>query len=294
MNINDVLVQNKTRKRGRPRKNSVQPPKIKQHDKNIEPKEEDIIVHFPISSKELNAEKINGFEIIQTECNESISSSDTDLSDDENIDFSKHQLLNIINDKDRIIMELENKLKISDTSTDCIKNITKNVKLYQFDVPFDKTTDDDIIIPEHTSKACLWDTCEINGIPCFLPDKYYDGKFYVVGWFCSLNCAAAYNLQMDDFKVSERYSLLKILYNKTQETIEPAPPYRILEKFGGKITIEEYRKNLNKCDKEYRIIMPPMTCVQQTLEERIRRPSAGKCYNSKNTIIDAMKHKAKK
>jgi hypothetical protein len=296
MNINDVIVQNKARKRGRPRKNSILPTKSKsQHDKKSDIIEEDIIIHFPISSKEVNNEKVNGFELIQTECNEDASSSDTDLTDDESSENNKsrQQLLNIIKEKDKIIAELEEKLILSNDTTECSHSIPKNVKLYPLNVPFDTSTDDNIIVPEYTNKACLWDTCEINGVPCFLPDKYYDGKFYVVGWFCSLNCATAYNLHLDDFKVSERYSLLKLLYGKTQDSIEPSPSYRILDKFGGKISIDDYRKNLNKCDKEYRIIMPPMTCVYQTLEERIHKPVRGKPGREKNTIIDAMKHKAK-
>jgi hypothetical protein len=296
MNINDVIVQNKARKRGRPRKNSVLLLKTKSsHDKKSEPVDEDIIIHFPFSSKEVNDEKVNGFEIIQTECNENISS-DSDLTDIDSCENNKscQQLQNLINEKDKIIAELEAKLNMSNDTTECTQTIMKNIKLYPLDVPFDKSSDESIIVPEHTDKACLWDTCEIHGTPYFLPDKHYDGKFYVIGWFCSLNCAVAYNLNMDDFKISERYSLLKLLYGKTQETINPSPPYRILDKFGGKITIDDYRENLSGCEKEYRIIMPPMTYVYQTLEERIKRQTGSRDPHRRNTIIDAMKHKANK
>lgn len=292
MNINDVIVQSKARKRGRPRKNSAMPLKIKTpKDKKMEALEEDIIIHLPIMLKDINTEKVNGFELIKTECNDSVESTDSDLTDDE-IENNKSQqhLVNIIKEKDKIIAELEEKLKSNNITKECPHTISKNAKLYSLDIPFGKNDSGNIIVPEYTTKACLWDTCEINGMPCFLPDKYYDGKFNVIGWFCSLNCAMAYNLSLNDFKVSERYSLLKWLYGKTQDAIEPAPPCRILEKFGGKMTIDEYRKNLSVCNKEYRIITPPMTYVSQTLEERIKRTRTT-TGQVKNSIIDAMKNK---
>lgn len=293
MNINDVIVQNKARKRGRPRKNSIVPMKTKSvHDKMSEHIDEDIIIHFPISSKEVTDGKVNGFELIQTECNTDAPLSD-DLSDtDVEDEKTRQQLLTLIKEKDQIISELELKLSLTPSASDLAHSISKSVKLYPFDSPFDKAHENECVVPEYTTKACLWDTCEINGVPCFLPDKYYDGKYFVTGMFCSLNCAVAYNLSLDDYKVSERYSLLKSLYGKTQETIEPSPAYRILDKFGGKISIGDYRKNLHMCEKEYRIIMPPMTFVCQTLEERIHKPLYKK-NTAKNTIIDAMKYKGK-
>ena len=278
MDINDVIVQNKIKKRGRPRKNCVTSTKIKiPSEKKTENTEEDIIIHFPISSKEINNEKINGFELIETECNESISSSETDLSDDDS-ERTRQQLLNIIKEKDKIISDLEDKLTSANSNNTPQTVISKNVKIYPIENYLNKTIDGNIIIPEHTTKACLWDTCKINGIPCFLPDKHFEDKYYVVGMFCSLNCAIAYNINLGDFRINERFSLLKLLYSKTHEIIHPSPPCRVLEKYGGKITIEEYRNNLTKCEKEYRIIMPPMACINQTLEERLRKPE---CSNRK-------------
>lgn len=297
MNINDVISQtnkNKARKRGRPRKNSTIPTKSNgPRDKKNEMIEEDIILHFPLSSQDINKEQVNGFELIQTECNEDANSTESNLSENEDSEKTYQQLLNVIKEKDKIINDLESKLMVSSEALESVPIIAKDVKLYSIDTPFDKNDKGNIIVPEYTDKACLWDTCEIGGVPCFLPDKYYDGTFYVVGLFCSLNCAVAYNLSLDDFKISERYSLLKWMYGKTQEKISPSPPCRVLTKFGGIVSIDDYRKNLHKCEKDYRIILPPMACISQTLEERHRVPVKRCSGHQQNNIIDAMKHKKK-
>jgi len=293
ISINDVILQNKARKRGRPRKNSLIQTKIKNNvEKRTEKIEEDIILHFPISTKEINEKNVIGSEIIETECM-SDHSETSKSSSEETIDNRQYQhLIGLLKEKDKKIEELEKEVFSSKQQvSEGTLTVSKNVRLYHIDVPFDKNNDD-IIIPEFTNKSCLWDTCQINGMPVFLPDKYYDNKFYVVGWFCSLNCAIAYNLMLDDCKVSERYSLLKWLYGKTNENIEPSPSFKVLDKYGGKMTIEEYRKKISQSDKEYRIITAPLTFVCQTLEERINRPARSKLTSQpRNLIIDAMKCK---
>lgn len=291
ISINDVILQNKARKRGRPRKNSIIQTKMKNNsEKRTEKVEEDIILHFQITSKDMNENKNDVNEIIASDC-KSIQSEKSKSSSEEIFEDNQyHHLISLLKEKDKKIEDLEKELFFSKQASEGTQTVSKNVRLYHIDVPFDKNNDD-IIVPEFTTKSCLWDTCQINGMPYFLPDKYYDNKFYVVGWFCSLSCAIAYNLMLDDSKVSERYSLLKWLYGKTNENIEPAPSCRVLDKFGGKMTIEEYRKKINQCDKEYRMITPPLTFICQTLEERIHRPKNKILSSAKNLIIDAMKTK---
>ncbi len=92
-----------------------------------------------------------------------------------------------------------------------------------------------------TNLCCLWDSCKIKGVPVFLPFKYLGGVFYVKLWFCSLNCACAYNIRLNDSDTSNRYSLLKMMYNH-YNNIDPAPSILKLKKYGGKMSIEEYRQ----------------------------------------------------
>ena len=302
MNINDVIVQTmrtdaaKVRKRGRPRKNSVTVTKVKTY---IEPKktiEEDIILHLPLSKRDVEEQKIcdssnDGNELIRTECNEHFSS---DSSNEININNSitVRQLMKVIDDKNKIIESLEEKIKKISNCGDVSVNIPKNITIHELTNMFEHNDKNEIIIPEYTTNACLWDTCEINGTPCFLPDKFSDNKFYVTGCFCSLSCAMAYNLSLDDYRVNERYSLLKWLYGKTQEVIIPSPSFKVLRKFGGKLSIDEYRRKLKCNDTEYRIISAPMTYIHQTLEERIIKTPT---KNRQETILDVMygNHRAK-
>jgi hypothetical protein len=287
-----ALVESTPRKRGRPRKADA-PQKKSAKEKKNDIIEEDIIVHMAISAKDINDDKVNGFELIQTECND-IDISDGDITESED-EEDVEQLQRVILEKDKRIAFLEAKLKSQPRSnSDSQSGIVKYVNVYSLDAPFDKDKETgDLIIPEHTTCACLWDTYEINGTPVFLPEKYIDEKFHVVGWFCSLNCAVAYNLNMGDYNTSERHSLLKLMYGKTCDIINPAPSMRVLTKYGGKLSIEEYRKNLQTNDKEYRLISPPMTFIAQTLEEKISRVTSKESSTKRPNIIDEMYGKSK-
>lgn len=288
-----TMIEQVPRKRGRPRKNSSQTKKNPK-EKKTETIEEDIIVHMAISAKDINNDKVNGFELIQTECADVDVSSDDITDSDEDVE----KLRQLLHERDKRIIQLETKLKTKpiNTSSESQQNNVKHINVYSLDAPFDKDKNTgEIIVPEHTKCACLWDTFEIYGTPIFLPEKYIDGKFHVSGWFCSLNCAVAYNISLGDYNTSERHSLLKLLYGRTCDIITPAPSMRVLVKYGGKLTIEEYRTNLITNDKEYRLISPPMTYTPQTLEEKISRVSIGDAPRRPN-IVDAMyrtKHKPK-
>lgn len=285
-----------TRRRGRPRKNSIQPQKTKvQKNKKEDIVEEDIILRMSVSTTDLVNKKVNGFELIQSECADVVSS-DSSTSSENSYENDMDNLHRIIAEKEKHIAELEDKIESLESNKSCTKIVEtinpslKNIKICMFDCPFDKDNDGNLVIPSHTNEVCLWDMHEISGAPIFLPNKFMDSKFYVSSWFCSLNCALAYNLHLDDYNISERNSLLKWLYGKTECVIDPAPSYRVLRRFGGCLSIEEFRKNLVTNEKTYRIITPPMTFITQVLEEKM---SQTKQVKKKETIIDVMRHKIK-
>ena len=243
MDINDVIISsNKMRKRGRPRKTKSQQKATQEREDIKSANDDDIIVCFPITSQDLVDAKLRREDL-------NISSQLSDIKQPSDED-----------DND-----------VEDTKTHDVISDRRGLKICPIKFPVDNINDDGTIVPSYTERACLWDTCKIRGIPCFLPDSFYDDNFYVVGMFCSLNCAVAYNIQLNDYKVNERYSLLKVLYGKTHENIEPAPSYQVLMKFGGMLSIKEYRQKLIAGDTEYRLISPPMTHISQSWEERIRR-----------------------
>lgn len=146
-----------------------------------------------------------------------------------------------------------------------------NLQVIKFETPIIKSINGNILIDNPTNVVCWWCTYNFDTIPCFLPEKYVDGVFYVIGCFCSFNCAVSYNLNLNDYKTWERYSLINKMYNlihKKNELIQMAPPRETLKKFGGTISIEEFRTTSLTCIKEFRLVFPPMVPIIPFIEER--------------------------
>ena len=94
-----------------------------------------------------------------------------------------------------------------------------------------------------------------------MPENYYNECFHCIGNFCSYNCAAAYNIELNDENVFKRQSLLHLQYKKVYneyKNFKPSPSWKILEDAGGNVSIEEYRKNLITNDNNYLYLKPPM------------------------------------
>lgn len=86
------------------------------------------------------------------------------------------------------------------------------------------------------------------------PDISIDKKEYYItdGTFCSFNCAYAYILANEE---NAEYVLSKSLLTKmyenifnTEFTIFPAPDWRLLQQYGGHLTIDEFREQFNKIE----------------------------------------------
>ena len=127
-------------------------------------------------------------------------------------------------------------------------------------------------LPSSTNIVCFWCTESFNCKPVGLPFKYENNIFYVDGCFCSPECAAAYNFDISNStEIWDRYSLLNLLYIKIlgnkKINIKLAPPRRTLKKFGGILSIEEFRKFNDNYYKQYDIIYPPMISVLPDIEK---------------------------
>lgn len=161
-----------------------------------------------------------------------------------------------------------------------------------------------------TNICCWWCCHTFDNTPCGIPDKYYENKFHVFGCFCSYECAMAYNNDINDYKVWERNSLIKLLCKKIYENkyeIKCAPPRQTLKIFGGILNIEEFRKNnINSQKKEYRYILPPMismvpyieTCLLDNKKKNIDNNTlvlkrSKPLPNAKNSLHKTMKLKKK-
>jgi len=123
--------------------------------------------------------------------------------------------------------------------------------------------------PMTTCLACYWCCHRFDTPPIGLPCKYTNGRFHVTGCFCSLECAAAYNvMQLRDGLMEERMNLLNFLARDLgyHTVVKAAPPRQTLQMFGGNLSIDEFRAHHNgkKC---ININFPPMVVLVSQLEE---------------------------
>ena len=127
-----------------------------------------------------------------------------------------------------------------------------------------------------TRIRCWHDTHTFDSTPCFLVEAYHNDIFYVVGCFCNLKCALAYNLYtLADSKMHIRKSLTimmhKMMYKiPADEPIDSkeAPPREILVDYGGNKTIDEFRRLCMMPDKEFKLFVPPIRPINLIIEEK--------------------------
>lgn len=124
--------------------------------------------------------------------------------------------------------------------------------------------------PSSTSIHCYWCCHKFDTAPVGIPVKYSNGKFFVTGCFCSLECATAHNLSGKESidEIWERNNLTNFL-SKTigyKDMIKPAPNRLALKCFGGHLSIEEFR-SFHNTNKLINVNIPPMYALTQQIEE---------------------------
>lgn len=122
------------------------------------------------------------------------------------------------------------------------------------------------------SQVCWWCCYELPLYPVFIPLKYDEIKdlFNGYGYFCSFNCAKAFNNHEPLVKKIDTNSLINFMAKKytKQIRVEQAPSRLFLEKFGGPYNIQEFRKKINLNSYLIPYPMEPMQSKLQTLEIR--------------------------
>jgi hypothetical protein len=127
------------------------------------------------------------------------------------------------------------------------------------------------IWPSQTNIDCLWCNHSFDTKPFGIPIKKIGEKYQMFGNFCCAECAASYIFDMpflNDCEKTESYSLLNYIYNEEKsDGIKFAPSKLSLKRFGGRLTIDQYRNNLRTLSKDYNIIIPPLTSIIPNIEE---------------------------
>jgi hypothetical protein len=127
-------------------------------------------------------------------------------------------------------------------------------------------------LPYSVSAACFW-TCEpFEGRPCVIPMSIIDGVWHVYGNYCNPQTAMAALLAepLDTHVRWERIALLNMLYGPSfsQGRIYPAPDRAALQRFGGPMSIEEYRDLCDRSRLRVDIHMPPLISILASMDTK--------------------------
>tara|TARA_Y100000389_G_C17468180_1_gene527683 strand:- start:2886 stop:3530 length:645 start_codon:yes stop_codon:yes gene_type:complete len=101
--------------------------------------------------------------------------------------------------------------------------------------------------------CCWWCTYPFDHTPISVPFKYDEKrcKFHIEGYFCSWQCGKAYVLAKNTADMYNQCTLITLLqkrFSGSIKSIRAAPSRFALEKFGGKMSIEEFRKDSSIID----------------------------------------------
>lgn len=120
-----------------------------------------------------------------------------------------------------------------------------------------------------TSKCCFWDTEPFFTAPVYVPLRLEHDLIHAYGSFCSPECAAAYILNNPDVGSNpyEHLSLLHTVYTPLYmltSAIQPAPnPRGILERFGGVLSVQDYRSTFRSGRQLQALPRPLVKCVTE-------------------------------
>jgi len=274
-NNNDAVPLKSRKKRGRPRKTHIDnynPDKLKnQATEEPDDDDDDIILHLPINLSEIKNMR-NRQNITSNSYNDECGDDDEVIGTDAEVQVNQRPYSQYVesenendNETEINIFTVNDKDDMTDIKTTKTPKTRLNKFVHRMDTNFicinAKTGKQ--MIQENKNIACWWCSHHFDGMPYFLPEKCVDGNYYVFGCFCDVGCAASYNLNMNDYNVWTRYSLLKRMYNVDSITL--APQKELFEKFGGCINHESYINS--KANKNYLFLMPPMTSIVPLIEE---------------------------
>lgn len=288
-------------------------------NKNINLTEENVILHLPIKTEEINSlnseslmkynpkitipspfsedinfQEVNYSKILNQENKDNsksteivnkhnnINESNLNENLNENIKTNKPILNENINvNEPNLVVGNEEKKnvlnnKINNDVIEKFENITNkynNISLYEKNKVLPilleySETNKHKEWPSSVTSSCFWCCEPFNSVPVGIPIKKLNNTFYMYGNFCSPECAAAYIFNEKKYMNDcwEKYSMLNLIYGNNQP-IKIAPSKICLKKFGGRLTITEFRNICTKLNKSYKVLLPPMVSVLPMIEE---------------------------
>jgi len=150
-----------------------------------------------------------------------------------------------------------------------------------------------------TSSELCWNCCDkLYNNTCGLPIKLIENVYYTLGDFCSPECACRYSIDIYENNYHEHYSLIN-LYNNVknkEDKIQPAGNKLLLKKFGGLLTIDEYRRDFKNNIIIYPYTIPIKTNIENNMNSinnlnnlnNLKLYRKKKSGNIKNSISNIM------
>jgi hypothetical protein len=126
-------------------------------------------------------------------------------------------------------------------------------------------------LPNETDLACFWCCDSFKGRPCVIPLKVVDTTWHVYGNFCTPQCCMAYLLSeiIDTHTRWERIALLNCLYkDSVNGRIYPAPNRECLQRFGGPISIDDFRSICESQRIRVDVHLPPMVSILASMDTK--------------------------
>jgi hypothetical protein len=126
-------------------------------------------------------------------------------------------------------------------------------------------------LPTETDLACFWCCDSFKGRPCVVPLKIVDNVWQVYGNFCTPQCCMAHLLaeNVDTHTRWERIALLNCLYkDSVNGRIYPAPNRECLQRFGGPISIQEFRGICESQRIRVDVHLPPMVSILASMDTK--------------------------
>lgn len=119
---------------------------------------------------------------------------------------------------------------------------------------------------------CHWCCHAITSNKVGMPIDYdsIHNVFHVYGQFCSLSCAAAYNVSthMGSDRMWDIHSWIQMMAQVYQQQlpVRPAPSRYVLKMFGGPLSIDEFRSAHTTLARTVVLNVPPLVSVQPQVE----------------------------
>lgn len=126
-------------------------------------------------------------------------------------------------------------------------------------------------LPTKTDVACFWCCETFDSRPCVVPIVITDKVWSVYGNFCTPHCASAYVLAdlLDTHVRWERLALLHRLYAAyCGGRIYPSPKREVLERFGGPMKSQDFRKICEERKIRADVHLPPMVSILASMDTK--------------------------